>query len=119
MGYAMAQTMAQAGGQVLLISGPTALECPRLVNRLEVETAEEMLEAVRENLPCDIFVGVAAVSDYKPQSTSSLKMKSTSEKLSIHLVKNPDILTIVAQSIPKPFIILNSAVASYCEDLLH
>lgn len=105
MGYAIAQAMAQSGANVVLISGPTALECPHNVRRINVKSAQEMLEAVTQHLPCDIFIGAAAVSDYRPEFIAKTKIKRLNENYSIRLEKNPDILLAVADSQPRPFVV--------------
>jgi phosphopantothenoylcysteine decarboxylase / phosphopantothenate---cysteine ligase len=109
MGYAVAQAMAQSGANVVLISGPTALDCPLGVTRINVTSAQEMHEAVKQNLPCDIFIGVAAVADYRPESVAQTKIKRLLDNYSIPLVKNPDILAAVSDSHPRPFVVGFSA----------
>ena len=103
MGYALAKAMAQSGAQVLLISGPTTLECPPGVTRINIRSAEEMQAAVSQNMACDIFVGVAAVADYRPLQCATTKIKRNSESYALNLIKNPDILLTVANAQPRPF----------------
>ena len=93
MGYALAQAFADAGHQVLLISGPTQLDVPNGVDFLPVESALEMFDAVRRHLPrMDSAVFCAAVADYRPAKANAQKMKKGADTLSIEFVKNPDIL---------------------------
>lgn len=104
MGYAVAAAAAAAGARVTLVSGPTALTPPKGIHTLSVRSAQEMFLAVQSAATkCDIFIGVAAVADYRPQSIESSKIKKSAEHLTLELVKNPDILSWVASQIPKPF----------------
>ncbi|HSH30828.1 MAG TPA: bifunctional phosphopantothenoylcysteine decarboxylase/phosphopantothenate--cysteine ligase CoaBC [Thiohalobacter sp.] len=104
MGYAVAAAAREAGARVTLISGPVALDGPPGIARVMVETADEMRAAVRAQLPgCDIFIGAAAVADYRPAQTAPQKLKKREAYLSLDLVRNPDILAEVAQGVPRPF----------------
>ncbi|MFD2631200.1 bifunctional phosphopantothenoylcysteine decarboxylase/phosphopantothenate--cysteine ligase CoaBC [Idiomarina piscisalsi] len=106
MGYALAQAAASAGAKVVLVSGPTQLATPRGVQRIDVETAEQMLTAVQQQLTdCDVFIGCAAVSDYRVEDIAEHKIKKeqNSEPPKLSLVQNPDILKAVAQSANAPF----------------
>lgn len=94
-GYAIASALAQRGAAVYLITGPTALPPPPLLNVIPVETADEMLRAVEGALPADLFVSVAAVADWRPETRKigKLKIKDEGQKsLTLRLVENPDIL---------------------------
>jgi len=102
MGYAVAQAALEAGAQVVLISGPTALAKPRGAQSIDVQSAEQMLEAVKANLAgCDIFIGVAAVVDYRVAKPSAQKIKKSADNMTLELVPNPDILAYVA-NLPNP-----------------
>ena len=105
MGYALAKAAQEAGANVKLISGPVNLECPDRVTRIKVESAEQMLAAVLDDIAnCDIFIGCAAVADYRPAVIENNKMKKgSSDTLSLALVKNPDIIATVGQLPNKPF----------------
>lgn len=104
MGYALASAMLDAGANITLISGPTALQPPAGVNCIDITSAQEMADAVMANITsCDIFIGVAAVADYRPVSTSKQKIKKDAESLTIELVRNPDILAMVATADNAPF----------------
>ncbi|MEK9742966.1 MAG: bifunctional phosphopantothenoylcysteine decarboxylase/phosphopantothenate--cysteine ligase CoaBC [Gammaproteobacteria bacterium] len=104
MGYAVAAAAVAAGARVTLVSGPTALTPPKGIHTHSVRSAQEMFLAVQSAATkCDIFIGVAAVADYRPQSIESSKIKKSAEHLTLELVKNPDILSWVASQIPKPF----------------
>jgi phosphopantothenoylcysteine decarboxylase/phosphopantothenate--cysteine ligase len=102
MGYAVARAAAEAGAQVTLVSGPVALATPPGVSRIDVRTAREMFEAVKQAAPgADIFVSVAAVADYRVKNPAAQKIKKGNGGLSLELEENPDILAWVA-SLPKP-----------------
>lgn len=94
-GYAIAQALARLGADVRLVTGPTQLPIPDGVAASRVETALEMHDAVKANLPADIFIGVAAVADWRPvtRAKGKLKLKGGAEdKLALQLTENPDIL---------------------------
>jgi phosphopantothenoylcysteine decarboxylase/phosphopantothenate--cysteine ligase len=104
MGYALALAAQEAGAKVNLISGPVNLSIPHKVKRFNVESCEEMLQQVEALLPeTDIFIGAAAVADYRPAQVSEQKIKKSQESMHITLVKNPDIIATVAAKKDKPF----------------
>lgn len=104
MGYALAQAAADAGASVVLVSGPVALPCPEGVERVEVVSAQEMHDAVLAAVgQTDLFIGCAAVADYRPAQVIDQKIKKSAETLTIELVRNPDIISAVAGSTPRPF----------------
>ena len=106
MGYALAEAAAHAGAKVILVSGPTQLPTPTGVQRVDVETTEQMLNAVQQQLPnCDVFIGCAAVSDYRVAEVASQKIKKeqNNQPPQLKLVQNPDILQQVASSEKPPF----------------
>lgn len=93
MGYALAAAAARLGHRVLLVSGPTRLDVPPGIDFLPVETAAEMFEAARHHLPgCDLALFAAAVADYRPVASAPSKIKKTADRLTLELVRNPDIL---------------------------
>src|SRR5258705_2699216 len=93
MGYAVAEAAARRGAKVVLISGPTALETPEGVERIDVRTAEEMLRAVQSRFsPASIAVFAAAVADYRPAEPAAAKIKRKNEALTVRLEPNPGIL---------------------------
>lgn len=97
-GYAIAERLAREGADVTLISGPVALATPPGVTRVDVETAQQMFDAAHAALPCDVFVAVAAVADWRPKTPAAEKQKKTAEpELSVTFVKNPDILEAVSK----------------------
>lgn len=94
-GYAIAEALARLGADVRLVTGPTQLPIPDGVTAVRVETAVEMQDAAKANLPADIFVGVAAVADWRPAARAPGKLKlkgGAEEKVALQLVENPDIL---------------------------
>lgn len=104
MGFAMAQAAAEAGACVILVSGPVYLTAAPGIDRVDVESAEQMHEAVSEALPgADVFIAAAAVSDYQPASFQSKKIKKDGADMSIALKAAPDILAGVAASKNRPF----------------
>ncbi len=102
MGYAIAAAAQAAGAQVRLVSGPVSLPPPVGVERIAVESAEQMLNACLAD-PGEIFIACAAVADYRPQRMADNKIKKDSEQLSVELVRNPDILATVAALPEAPF----------------
>ncbi len=99
MGYAVAEAAARRGACVILISGPTALNVPEGVERVDVRTAEEMLRAVEARFAkATMAVFAAAVADYRPAESAAAKIKRTQDSLTIRLEPNPDILGTVAKS---------------------
>ncbi|MGC8733402.1 MAG: bifunctional phosphopantothenoylcysteine decarboxylase/phosphopantothenate--cysteine ligase CoaBC, partial [Halothiobacillaceae bacterium] len=105
MGYALAEAAQATGAEVVLISGPTALPTPKGVARIDVETALQMRNAVMAQMPCDIFIGTAAVADYRPLEAAPEKIKKGAEQLTLTLVKNPDIVSEVAALPERPFVV--------------
>ncbi len=102
MGYAIARAALELGAQVTLVSGPTALLQPQGATVVNTTSAADMLEAVKQHVAdSDIFIGVAAVADYRVAQTSAQKIKKSSANLTLELVPNPDILAYVA-ALPQP-----------------
>lgn len=102
MGYALAAAAREAGAEVTLVSGPTALPAPIGVARVNVTTANEMYDAVMARIASqDVFISVAAVADYRPTEAGAQKIKKSEQPLTLHLVPNKDILASVA-ALPKP-----------------
>lgn len=103
MGYALAQAAAESGARVILVSGPVALSVPPGCERIPIQSAQQMHDAVMQQISeVDIFVGCAAVSDYRPAACEEQKIKKAgSDKLTLTLIKNPDILGDVA-ALPQP-----------------
>ncbi len=100
MGYALAQAARERGAEVLLVSGPTNLNTPAGVKRIDVTTAQQMLQAVEnEATSCDIVIGCAAVSDYRPETEAKTKItkQDSGDTLTVKFVKNPDIIATVGK----------------------
>jgi phosphopantothenoylcysteine decarboxylase/phosphopantothenate--cysteine ligase len=106
MGYAVAQAAAEAGAEVTLVSGQTALAAPAGVQRVDVISAREMHKAVMQRAAgADVFIGVAAVADFRAADAKTHKIKRAngSGKMSLDLQPNPDILADVAALKNGPF----------------
>jgi len=98
-GYAIAGALAEQGARVTLVSGPVILDAPKGVELVRVETARQMLKAVEDALPADVFISVAAVADWRPAraATKKLKIKGAgSSTPSMELAENPDILKTIS-----------------------
>jgi len=106
MGYALARALREAGADVMLVSGPTALAAPYGVRRIDIQTAQQMLDAVMANVSGqDVFVAVAAVADWRVVNASEHKIKKNADSDMPHLefAQNPDILATVAALPERPF----------------
>ena len=95
-GYALAEAARDLGARVVLVSGPVNLPVPEGIEVMPVETAREMLRAVRDELPADIAVFAAAVADWRVENAAAGKMKKERGAPQLKLVPNPDILATVA-----------------------
>lgn len=116
MGYAVAAAMRAAGADVVLVSGPVALCAPPGVRRVCVESAAQMHAAVLAELPgAAVFIGTAAVADYRPAVQADAKIKKRSEQLAIELVRTPDILAEVADQRVRPFVVGFAAETDHVE----
>jgi phosphopantothenoylcysteine decarboxylase/phosphopantothenate--cysteine ligase len=104
MGFAVAQAAAEAGATVTLVSGPVSLPTPPGVERQDVLTAREMRDAVLARAKgADVFIGVAAVADYRVANRRNQKVKKADGVPAIELTENPDILAEVAALAKGPF----------------
>ncbi len=104
MGYALAEAAADAGAIVTLISGPTQLPCPSRVTRVDVVSAEDMYQASMAQMGnCQVFIACAAVADYRPARAEEQKIKKQHEAMQIELLRNPDIVSAVANHPQRPF----------------
>lgn len=116
MAFALATEAAAAGAQVSLVSGPVHLPTPDRVGRTDVESAEQMLEAVMERVAdTDIFIGVAAVADYRPATIEAQKIKKNADSMTLALVKNPDIISRVAALTDGPMVVGFAAETEHLE----
>ncbi len=126
MGFALARALRDAGAQVVLVAGPTALDDPRGVRRIDVETAQQMHDAVmneldgamREGGRIDLFVGVAAVADWRVANTSAAKWKKddSGRAPALEFVENPDILATVARRADAPYCVGFAAESEKLEE---
>jgi phosphopantothenoylcysteine decarboxylase / phosphopantothenate---cysteine ligase len=106
MGFAVAHAAREAGADVILVSGPVALSTPPGVQRVEVESAADMLAAVlREVESTDIFISTAAVADYRPTHTYDQKIKKTSDHMDLAMERTTDIVGTVAARAQRPFVV--------------
>ena len=109
-GFAIAAAAARAGAQVTLVAGPVQLPTPPGVDRVDVETARQMAEAVKQALPADVAVMVAAVADWRSTDELSQKMKKRgSAPPALRLTENPDILAMVSVSDKRPKLVVGFA----------
>jgi phosphopantothenoylcysteine decarboxylase/phosphopantothenate--cysteine ligase len=104
-GYAVAQALTEMGAVVTLVSGPTQLVAPAGVVRVDVETAEQMLNAtLAASAEAQILVGAAAVADYRPVASAAQKIKKKSASLQLDLTQTTDVIAAVRQRYPQLFI---------------
>lgn len=126
MGFALAEAAAEAGARVTLVAGPVNLPTPARVQRVDVISAQDMLDACLAALPADVFIASAAVADYRPASAAEQKMKkdaTNEDGLTLTLVRNPDILATLAEHSQRPACCVGFAaethdVLSYAADKL-
>ena len=110
-GYAIAQALAGAGADTVLISGPVEIAAPADVRLLKVTTAREMLAACEAELPADIAIMSAAVADWRPDTAANSKIKKTGDHKApaIKLVENPDILAALSRHKKRPRLVIGFA----------
>jgi phosphopantothenoylcysteine decarboxylase/phosphopantothenate--cysteine ligase len=100
MGFAIAAAAVAMGARVRLVAGPVALPTPAGVERIDVQSAEEMLAAVLAD-PGELFIACAAVADYRAGEVAAEKVKKAAPELTLRLVRTPDILATVS-ALPHP-----------------
>lgn len=108
MGFALARACRDAGAEVTLIAGgKVGLTTPLDVKRVDVLSANDMLQAATESAKdgCDIFIATAAVADYRTRDAAPQKIKKTQEEMTLDLVKNPDILATISHTYPDMFVV--------------
>ncbi|MBB4096933.1 bifunctional phosphopantothenoylcysteine decarboxylase/phosphopantothenate--cysteine ligase CoaBC [Sphingomonas kyeonggiensis] len=108
-GYAIAGALAALGAKVTLVSGPVTLATPPGVTRVDVETAQEMANAVAQALPADAAVMVAAVGDWHVEAAAQKLKKEGGAPPTLHLSENPDILAMLAASPRRPGLVVGFA----------
>ena len=116
-GFTIAAAAAALGAKVTLVSGPVSLKTPEGVDRVDVESAQQMSDAVKKAMPADVAVMVAAVADWRPKDYRDEKMKKRgSAPPALVLTENPDILTNVAAATERPRLVVGFAAET--EDVL-
>ena len=109
-GYAIAAALRALGADVTLVSGPVSIAPPEGVNLVKIETAKEMLSACNKALPCDVFVSVAAVADWRPAQQADKKIKKNGDAIPpLKLEENPDILKTLCASKKRPKLVVGFA----------
>jgi phosphopantothenoylcysteine decarboxylase/phosphopantothenate--cysteine ligase len=104
MGFALAKAAADAGAEVTLIAGPVNLPTPPRVERIDVETTQQMCdEALARVGDMDIYIGAAAISDYRPRQAAAQKIKKSADTFTLEMIKSPDLLASVAALENGPF----------------
>lgn len=122
MGFALAEAARDAGALVTLICGPVNLATPERIQRLDVISAEDMLQAALGEVDsADVFIAAAAVADYRPATCADHKIKKTvtADTLELKLIKNPDIVATIAQHENRPFTVGFAAETQNVEDYAH
>jgi phosphopantothenoylcysteine decarboxylase/phosphopantothenate--cysteine ligase len=110
MGFAVAQAARDAGAQVVMICGPVALATPPGVQRIDVESAADMLAAVQAQVRSDdIFISTAAVADYRPAQAADHKIKKTEESLALQMARTTDIIGTLAGGAMRPAFVVGFA----------
>jgi phosphopantothenoylcysteine decarboxylase/phosphopantothenate--cysteine ligase len=104
MGFALAKAAADAGAEVTLIAGPVSLPTPPRVERIDVETTQQMCDAALANIgDMDIYIGAAAISDYRPKQAAVQKIKKSADTFTLEMLKSPDLLATIAALEDCPF----------------
>ncbi len=111
MGFAIAAAAAQRGAEVLLVAGPVQLPTPPGIARVDVRSAAQMFDAVMAALPCDAYIGAAAVADFTPRAIAASKLKKQpgQDTLVLELVKTRDVLAEVAVHPQRPRLVVGFA----------
>lgn len=116
-GFTIAAAAAALGAKVTLVAGPVSLKTPEGVDRVDVESAQQMSDAVKQAMPADVAVMVAAVADWRPKEYRAEKMKKRgSAPPALVLTENPDILTNVAAATERPRLVVGFAAET--EDVI-
>ena len=114
MGFAVAQAARDAGAEVVLVSGPVSIATPPGVQRVDVESAADMLEAVLSRLSgTDIFISSAAVADYRPAHPADRKIKKNDDHLSLDMTRTTDIIATVAARPDRPAFVVGFAAETH------
>jgi phosphopantothenoylcysteine decarboxylase/phosphopantothenate--cysteine ligase len=115
MGFALAAAAAARGADVVLVAGPVALPTPPRLQRIDVRSAAQMHQAVLGALPADIYIGAAAVADFRPRAVAAHKLKKTVgvDVLQLELERTPDILATVARHPQRPRLVVGFAAETH------
>ncbi|KAI3484205.1 hypothetical protein L1887_52646 [Cichorium endivia] len=118
MGFAIAAAAAKRGANVTLVSGPVSLPTPAFVKRIDVTTALEMEAAVQAHAQSQqIFIGCAAVADYRAETIAEAKIKKQGDELTLKMVKNPDIVAgVAALKSHRPYVVGFAAETNNVEE---
>ena len=117
MGYALAVAAQGAGATVTLVSGPTALPAPTVAAFIPVESAEEMAEAILARAAAhDIYIGAAAIADYRPATTTAHKIKKGQPEMGLRLTRTMDVLSALGACRPRPFLVGFAAETEQIEE---
>lgn len=122
MGFALAQAARDAGALVTVICGPVNIITPERIQRIDVVSADDMLQAALSQMgEADIFIAAAAVADYRPEICADHKIKKTtkSDTLELKLIKTTDIVATIAQHEQRPFTVGFAAETQNVEDYAH
>lgn len=104
MGFAVARAAAEAGARVTLIAGPVSLATPPGIERVDVESTQQMYDAAMQRIAgMDIYIGAAAISDYSPRMPVTQKIKKSADTFTLEMVKSPDLLASIAALKDGPF----------------
>lgn len=117
-GHAIAEALALAGAETILVSGPVSIPDPKGVHVIKVTTAAEMLTACQNALPSDIAVCAAAVTDWRATATADQKIKKDGKAPSLELSENPDILATLSTAVDRPSLVIGFAAETE-EVLVH
>lgn len=116
MGFAIAENAASMGADVTLVAGPVSLSASPEIKRIDVSSANEMLDAVMQHVPgSDVFISVAAVADYRLEEVMDQKIKKSDDTMQLSLVRNPDILKTVSTLPNRPFCLGFAAETEHVE----
>jgi len=100
----VARAAADAGAEVTLVAGPVNLATPPRVERIDVETTQQMVDAAMDCVgDMDIYIGAAAISDYRPAQVADQKIKKKAATFTLEMVKSPDLLAMIAALDDGPF----------------
>lgn len=107
MGFALARACRDAGATVTIISGKVTLDTPVGIERIDVRSAQNMLDAslAQAQSGCDVFIATAAVADYRTREAAPQKIKKSQDAMMLDLVKNPDIVATIAADFPDIFVV--------------